>query len=308
MMESGKPPLQRSCLPSAYSHSLVNGGLLAPNDPKRHYKYQLLDPVDKPYATIKFYYRPLASLRAMGILAPPRNHSRHTSMAVDPCRTSSETDLASRSISRTSSNRSPARSDSTSGTGSSRHGAPPPDSVTAWLHHHRLQKHVPILATLSFDTLVTFSDEDFARLGISAKGSRAKLLRELDTYQKQHPKQVDEAGHKDEMEKENRSVSRRKSLKIEINDAVFDLAKNDRKGPLSPFTSGGMRRCRLPSSAPANTTAFAPFLEGDVGEMMAEMESGDGGSRRKVEYRRSTRAERGGGMLSRILGKRFGGG
>lgn len=154
---------------------------------------------------------------------------------------------------------------------------------------------------------MTFSDDDFARLGITAKGSRAKLLRELDTYQKQHPKQVDQAGLKDEKEKDKHSVSRRKSLKIEISGATFDLEKREHKGPLSPFTSAGMRRGRLPSSAPANITAFGPCLDGDVGAMMAEMESGGRESRSKIQCRRTTRAERGGGMLSRILARRFGG-
>jgi hypothetical protein len=164
-----------------------------------------------------------------------------------------------------------------------------------------------MLGTVDFDTFVTFSDDDFVHLGITAKGSRAKLLRELDTYQKQHPKSIDEAAQKDEGEKDKHAVSRRKSLKIEINGATFDLGKKEHRGPLSPFTSGGMRRGRFPSSAPANITAFGPFLDGDVGAMMAEMESGGSRSRRKIECRRTTRAERGGGMLSRILARRCGG-
>ena len=36
---------------------LSSGGLLEPGLPARRYKYQLLDPVDEPFATFRFYYR-----------------------------------------------------------------------------------------------------------------------------------------------------------------------------------------------------------------------------------------------------------
>ena len=38
-------------------HRLSNGGLLEPGFPRRRYKYQLLDPVDEPYAAFRFQYR-----------------------------------------------------------------------------------------------------------------------------------------------------------------------------------------------------------------------------------------------------------
>lgn len=153
---------------------------------------------------------------------------------------------------------------------------------------------------------MTFSDHDLARLGVAAKGSRAKLLRELEACKQQHLKQVEVVPREEEKEKDNGSVSRRKSLKIEINGAVFDLEKKDSKGPLSPFTSGGMLRRRLlsqaPSSAPANITAFGPTIEDEVNEIVAGIESGGKG---KSCMRRTTRKERGGGILSRMLGKRI---
>ena len=328
-------------------HSLVNGGLLGPNDPKRRYKYQLLDPVDKPYAIIRLYYRPLALLRAMGVVAPPSSHSRQTSTASDPSCASSESMPESRAASVASSTRSPARSESSTRSGSSRGGTPPTDSVTAWLRHHRLQKYTSILATLSFDTLVTLSDDDLARLGVAAKGSRAKLLRELEIYQQQHHKEAGDTAQGYGKEKENVTVGwaqkparscvskpervkdidsvspapeaalsssskslkkARPSLTVQINGVEFDLEKEKKKRPLSPFTPGGRLRRLLspqPPSAPARITAFGPTIDDEVNEMLAEMESGGQESNRRVGNRRTARAERGSGMLSRILGKRI---
>lgn len=36
---------------------IINAGLVEPGLPKRRYKYQLLDPLDEPYAIFRFYYR-----------------------------------------------------------------------------------------------------------------------------------------------------------------------------------------------------------------------------------------------------------
>ncbi len=346
-MDFGKDAFRLSTFSANSSHSLVNGGLLGPNDPKRRYKYQLLDPVDKPYAIIRLYYRPLELLRAMGVAAPSYGHSRQTSTASDPSCTSSESMSEPRAASIASSNRSLARSESSTRSGSSRGGTPPTDSVTAWLRHHRLQKYISILATLSFDTLVTSSDDDLARLGVAAKGSRAKLLRELETYREQHHKETGDAAQEKKKEKDNATVSSaqeqarscvlkpekekdnasvspapeaavssssnsskkaRPSLTVQINGVEFDLEKEKKKRPLSPFTpSGRLRRLLspLPPSAPARITAFGPTIDDEVNEMLAEMESGGQASNGRVSSRSTTRAERGGGMLSRILGKRM---
>jgi hypothetical protein len=37
--------------------SLVNAGFLSTRHPKRFYKYALLDPLDTPFATFRYYYR-----------------------------------------------------------------------------------------------------------------------------------------------------------------------------------------------------------------------------------------------------------
>jgi hypothetical protein len=94
-------------------------------------------------------------------------------------------------------------------------------------------------------------------------------------------------------------------LKVQINGAEFELEK-ETKRPLSPFTSGGMLRRLLspaPPSAPARITEFGPTVDDEVEGMLAEMESGGKG---KTCVTQTTRKERGGGMLRRILGKRIG--
>jgi hypothetical protein len=413
-------------------HRLVNGGILAPNDPKRRYKYQLLDPAEKPYATIRFYYRSLAFLTANGIVSSPSNHSRQTSTTSDSSRISSNfSNSVSRNASKASSSRSPARSEVSASTGSSRDGSPPTDSVANWLRYHRLQKYTAVLAQLSFDTLVTFSDDGLSRLGVAAQGARCKLLRELAAYKQQHLNQVEDAEgakYQDGREREHitpfpapeattscsssstgsstsskseyvgyrfgnpqtnpslrvitkdsikdlplrsppeitlsappeetifsiensplsslcetacsapahktnfttEEVKRispiksaslispipppspikspkkpRKSLKVQINGGEFEL-ETETKRPLSPFTSGGVLRrllSPLPPSAPARITEFGPTVDDEVEGMLAEMESGGKG---KTCVTRTTRKERGGGILRRILGKRIG--
>ena len=49
-----------------------------PDESKRHYKYQLLDPVDEPYATIQFYYRPSHILQKMGTMIPMESNMHLT--------------------------------------------------------------------------------------------------------------------------------------------------------------------------------------------------------------------------------------
>ncbi|KAL5416794.1 hypothetical protein PMIN04_008018 [Paraphaeosphaeria minitans] len=47
--------------------SLVNAGLAGSGHPKRFYKFALVDPVDKPYATFRYYYRTREQIREMGL-------------------------------------------------------------------------------------------------------------------------------------------------------------------------------------------------------------------------------------------------
>ena len=53
---------------SLRNHRLVNGGLLDARCPRRRYQYQLLDPVDGPFATFRFYYRSPGFLKEKDII------------------------------------------------------------------------------------------------------------------------------------------------------------------------------------------------------------------------------------------------
>jgi hypothetical protein len=265
---------------------------------------------------------------------------------------------------------------------------------------------------MSFNALMTLSDDDLAGLGVEAKGARAKLIRELGAYNQQHTKRVKDAEEDAVQSDENSSRSprkesvvssspsstgspysskseyvgyclgnpgndaplrivtkdnteqialptppkttlsappqktifrienpalpapskttlsapaekttfsteeikttpptkspkkSRKSLKVQINGAEFELEK-DNKRPLSPFTSAGMLRRLLsptPPSAPAAITAFGQTIDDEVGGMLAEMESG---GEARISMQRTTRTERSGGILGRILKKRI---
>ncbi|KAJ4360908.1 uncharacterized protein N0V89_001477 [Didymosphaeria variabile] len=47
--------------------SLVNAGLAGSEQPKKFYKLALVDPVDKPFATFRYYYRTWAQILEMGL-------------------------------------------------------------------------------------------------------------------------------------------------------------------------------------------------------------------------------------------------
>ncbi|KAF3031986.1 hypothetical protein E8E11_000743 [Didymella keratinophila] len=48
--------------------SLVNAGRAGPEQPKRFYKFALIDPVDQPFATFQYHYRTWDQLRELGLL------------------------------------------------------------------------------------------------------------------------------------------------------------------------------------------------------------------------------------------------
>jgi hypothetical protein len=48
--------------------SLVKAGRAGPEQPKRFYKFALIDPVDQPFATFCYYYRTWKQLRDLGLL------------------------------------------------------------------------------------------------------------------------------------------------------------------------------------------------------------------------------------------------
>ncbi|KAL9073568.1 MAG: hypothetical protein Q9161_002808 [Pseudevernia consocians] len=61
--------------------NLVNAGALLDKHPQRYYKYALLDPLDAPFATFRYYYRSWDQLEALGVISPyPSESSSVTSI------------------------------------------------------------------------------------------------------------------------------------------------------------------------------------------------------------------------------------
>ncbi|KAL8667318.1 MAG: hypothetical protein Q9202_000892 [Teloschistes flavicans] len=63
--------------------SMFNAGALFDDHPQRYYTYSLLDPLDQPFATFRWYYRTWAQLEALGITCaldgPPDSKSNQRS-------------------------------------------------------------------------------------------------------------------------------------------------------------------------------------------------------------------------------------
>ncbi|EMD60575.1 hypothetical protein COCSADRAFT_345868 [Bipolaris sorokiniana ND90Pr] len=53
--------------------NLVNAGRAGPEQPKRFYKFALIDPVDRPFATFRYYYRTRDQLRDLEVLRSEHN-------------------------------------------------------------------------------------------------------------------------------------------------------------------------------------------------------------------------------------------
>ncbi|CAO1599843.1 hypothetical protein XANCAGTX0491_003554 [Xanthoria calcicola] len=53
--------------------NMADAGLLPDDHPYRYYTYSLLDPLDMPYSTFRWYYRTWAQLEALGVTKPSRS-------------------------------------------------------------------------------------------------------------------------------------------------------------------------------------------------------------------------------------------
>ncbi|KAL8649898.1 MAG: hypothetical protein Q9210_004133 [Variospora velana] len=64
--------------------NLLNAGVLPDDHPRRFYAYSLLDPLDQPFATFRWYYRSWPQLEALGVTRPlqsPRQNEADPHMA-----------------------------------------------------------------------------------------------------------------------------------------------------------------------------------------------------------------------------------
>lgn len=62
---SSRPPGVRHCTDET---SLVNAGRAGPEQPKRFYKFALIDPTDQPFATFRYYYRTWEQINQLDLL------------------------------------------------------------------------------------------------------------------------------------------------------------------------------------------------------------------------------------------------
>ena len=300
---------------------LSNGGLLEQGLPCRRYKYQLLDPVDEPYATFRFYYRTYGKLHdhniwcslnvytefleKHSIINAPHVKFSSSLTSIDHYDTSSipetsgaaDEDHAPKLSETHSSSQNPysikmiSSPSSLSGTTAS----PEPGASTITSHGSGLESYIPPSDSEDSLSIVTKDSIEDLPSTVPRSPKAAKF-----------PDHVQDSSGNDDTDASlstspPQSPRRRlkKKLTVNINGAEFNL--EPKKRPLSPFTSGGMLRKLtggIPPSAPAAVTEFGPTLEDEVQEKMKA-------EQKPVDLARTTRAERGGKSLMGFLGRRI---
>ncbi|KAL2418112.1 hypothetical protein ABEF95_001036 [Exophiala dermatitidis] len=284
---------------------LADGGLLEPGLRPRRYQYQLLDPVDMPYAAFRFYCRSYAYLENYGFIRLPN----HTSPCTSPNSTVSQASVQNSMSSPGNHNLHTAES-----TGSPLPSSPPQPTVIqspvlvanepakghANSPTQALGKaaHIPI--SDSDDSLSVRTKDSIEELPSSVprspKSSRSAEKRAFDGGRQVDPEMPASPTRSPKSARQRL----KKKLTVTINGAEFDIER--KKRPLSPFTSGGvLRKACVPQTAPAALTEFGPTVEDDVREQMSR-------EARHVEAKpvyRTTSAERGGSKLMGFLSRRI---
>ncbi|KAJ8117526.1 hypothetical protein OPT61_g1285 [Boeremia exigua] len=78
---------------SARGICMVDAGRAGAEQPKRFYKFALIDPVDQPFAKFRYYYRTWDQLRDLGLLDVSYAQSEENSMSViEPCESGAQND------------------------------------------------------------------------------------------------------------------------------------------------------------------------------------------------------------------------
>lgn len=329
-VDSAKADGLRSVL---YAHSLdsrclttcrwTNSGLIEPGMRPKRYKYQLLDPVDMPYAAFRFYCRPYGEfvVSDTGIYID-RNAEYLEEQGIvrirdctSPCSSMSSIILP---ISGRASIHGDGGDENPDHTVSSPSiaGSPPQGSViispmkagvVSPLREQRIQSTMK--ASESF-THIPLSDSDDS-LSVRTKDS----IEDLPSSVPRSPRssrssrqEADVGGRNDELEpppsptRSPGSTRQRlkKKLTVQINGADFDIER--KKRPLSPFTSGGvLRKASLPQTAPAAVTEFGPTVEDEV---RAKLQKNKADESKEKTVSKTTSAERGGKRLMGFLGRR----
>lgn len=290
---------------------------MEPGFPQRRYKYQLLDPVDEPYATFKFHYRSLEFLQRHGIVEPVPNHSSSTTASSEYEDATSLADTVGAESNHRGEKSSPSTATPTT-------SSPPSQSPAVMKKSASVgsQSFVPPSDSEESLSLVTKdSIEDLPstvprspktpttsptiKASISTERSPQSFEEILDTK----PPEADKPNPLPPSPSKLSAISPRrlfkKKLTVNINGTEFNIER--KKRPLSPFTSGGMLRKLVPPSAPPSITEFGPTVKDEVEKLEQRMRRADSNTPEvPMLVRRTTRTERGGRQLMGFLNKRLG--
>jgi hypothetical protein len=293
--------------------SLCDGGILEPGFPQRRYKYQLLDAVDSPYATFRFYYRTLEYLKSHGVVEGSFSRASSTTASVEyhdasstltrTCRPGDGSSSTAGDASSVYSVEIPrlSRPDASGGkTTSSDANIPPSDSEESLSHVTRDSiEDLPSSVPRSPKSPTALPQGDDSPQTFEA------ILREC-------PDPTASPSRSPTKIMSSMSPRRlfKKKLTVNIGGAEFNLER--KKRPLSPFTSGGMLRKLVPAtppSAPPTLTHFGPTVRDEVQKLEERYSSTKGNVDDDREcadtVKRTTRAERGGRQLMNFLNRRI---
>ncbi|RMZ92241.1 hypothetical protein DV736_g524, partial [Chaetothyriales sp. CBS 134916] len=266
---------------------LVDGGLLEHGFPRRRYKYQLVDAVDEPYATFKFFCRSHEYLRSHGVIDSLAGSHSGSVCSENWYEDSNAVDSAPLDGEGESAGMPP---NTTVGTPSS---AANRVSSLSMMDEHR--------SVLSGTYLPpTDSDED---LSILTRDSIEGLPSTVPRSPRSPAKDKDVPNPTYAAADPVRSSPRRRlktRLTLNLNGAEFDLETKNRLS--RPFTRGGMFRKLVPPSAPAAVTEFGPTIQDELEESLGRRSQGSMGE--EMLTARTTRAERGGKSLMGFLSRR----
>nr|KAK5441337.1 hypothetical protein LTR18_007181 [Exophiala xenobiotica] len=291
---------------SAEGLRLTNSGLLEPGFRPRRYKYQLLDPVDMPYAGFRFYCRPYEYLEKHGLV-----HRSLSTMS-----SSSTSSTASQETANNSRNASPARqvvkTAESSIVNCGGANKSPVKNGDAHTPQSKNKGNIRIVKSES-STSGQLASPDSC-LSIKTKDSIEELPSSVPRSPRSPRSPKRESGDEsDKIEpemplsptKSPRDARRRlkKKLTVNIDGADFDIER--KKRPLSPFTSGGVLRKAVPQTAPATVTEFGPTVEEEVRASINTNKSEAVIKPDKI-IEKTTSTERGGKRLMGFLGRRIG--
>ncbi|KIW73174.1 hypothetical protein PV04_01312 [Phialophora macrospora] len=281
--------------PRADGLRLINSGLLEPGFRPRRYKYQLVDPVDMPYAAFQFRCRPIEFLEEQRMI-----HLRNGDSPISA--RSSMTSLSSGNVSLASSPaQAPAQGDAVRPLASS----PANKATTKGISAEQKDGEV-VDASATFTRVPLSGSND--SLSIKTKDS----IEELQSSVRRSPRSPMSPKTKKDSEippsptRSPKSPRRRltKKLTVTTNSAISDLERKVR--PLSPFTGGGMlRKASLQAqTAPDSAMEFGPTDEEEVRANLQEDKTETLAKTQKCILR-TTAEERGGNRLMGFLARRF---